>query len=101
MTSGGSASNSLMAERLIVSRKSPTQFAFSNQTLLNRVERFSRLLAALIGSQRVIKVFPQLAVLREVGLNREFVALVIGDESNAFHGLLDFLPFLLSCHRWR
>jgi hypothetical protein len=80
-----------MAERLMVSRYSATQFAFPHESLLDGLERLARFIASLVQRQRVVEVLPKLAVLLEIDLHSDLPALRVGDEMNALHGFS--LPF--------
>lgn len=64
---------------------SATQFTGSYQALFHRLQRLSFLMGTLPHNERVVEVFPLLAISLKVELDKA-VSLVTGQKANAFQG---------------
>src|SRR5271157_4523400 len=80
-----SASSSRRAEALNRTAKLSTEASALYERSLDSLQRDALLLAARVGDDGILYVFPQAGVLLEVDLNRDPLAVVVGDVLDSFH----------------
>src|SRR6266540_4765133 len=82
----GSLSISLTADGLTVMRYSATSSTLAaSEAPRDHVERDALFMCARRGDELIVNVFPQRAVTFEIDLHGDLLALLVGDEMNAFH----------------
>src|SRR6266508_1040115 len=85
-TESVSLSNSLAAEGLMMRRYSATSLpAAASQAASHHIKGNALLMGAALSHELIVNVFPQLAMKIEIDHDRDLLALLVGDEVNAFH----------------